>query len=353
MNNSQCVICGKQDLLIFKCNYCHSYYCAEHRLPENHNCSNMPKTGPFHARPFLSSSREQPPINEIPLTHEPFIKNSSGKPSFWKYALFKLLRIIGIFSVLIGAFGGLFALGTNHTEGLMLAIFLFIGGVLLSWYSTFKMHTITVERGVRDANGWDSAIPRRSKWRNKLIFLGVGIIVIFLLLSFFSSLPVTTSDAITGKLYFQTTTSDWDGKSYEIEPYIFSSEEKSNEVWYGTLDVEFISPPLKQSFKITELTFSIYHKLIPSDGKYFTVECRFIDAGGKVQTICTKSATTLKNSRQTTITISFGSSPPQLLPSERLYIIIKKGWVWYWGSSNNPSHIIYKGIPQYKGEPLF
>ncbi|MEN2975442.1 MAG: AN1-type zinc finger domain-containing protein [Candidatus Caldarchaeales archaeon] len=34
----KCSICGREELLPFKCKYCGGYYCAEHRLPEKHNC---------------------------------------------------------------------------------------------------------------------------------------------------------------------------------------------------------------------------------------------------------------------------------------------------------------------------
>lgn len=35
----KCEFCGKEDYLPFKCRYCGGYFCIEHRLPENHNCS--------------------------------------------------------------------------------------------------------------------------------------------------------------------------------------------------------------------------------------------------------------------------------------------------------------------------
>lgn len=34
----KCEFCGKEDYLPFRCRYCKGYFCAEHRLPENHNC---------------------------------------------------------------------------------------------------------------------------------------------------------------------------------------------------------------------------------------------------------------------------------------------------------------------------
>lgn len=34
----KCAVCGKEELLPFKCSYCGEYFCAEHRLPEKHDC---------------------------------------------------------------------------------------------------------------------------------------------------------------------------------------------------------------------------------------------------------------------------------------------------------------------------
>lgn len=37
---AECSYCGKNDLT-FTCNYCKESFCAEHQLPENHDCSNI------------------------------------------------------------------------------------------------------------------------------------------------------------------------------------------------------------------------------------------------------------------------------------------------------------------------
>jgi len=34
----KCQHCGTKEILPFKCPYCNGYFCAEHRLPENHEC---------------------------------------------------------------------------------------------------------------------------------------------------------------------------------------------------------------------------------------------------------------------------------------------------------------------------
>ena len=33
-----CGYCGQKELMGFTCSYCNNYFCAEHRLPEKHDC---------------------------------------------------------------------------------------------------------------------------------------------------------------------------------------------------------------------------------------------------------------------------------------------------------------------------
>jgi len=49
---AKCQHCGKEVVLPFKCAYCNGYFCAEHRLPENHACPES-----WRAR----APREEPP----------------------------------------------------------------------------------------------------------------------------------------------------------------------------------------------------------------------------------------------------------------------------------------------------
>jgi len=39
----KCAYCGKEVLFPFVCTYCGKTFCAEHRLPESHQCPNLPK----------------------------------------------------------------------------------------------------------------------------------------------------------------------------------------------------------------------------------------------------------------------------------------------------------------------
>ncbi len=46
---TKCIICGMEELLPFTCPHCGGQFCAEHRLPENHNCTGAYKTRPTSA----------------------------------------------------------------------------------------------------------------------------------------------------------------------------------------------------------------------------------------------------------------------------------------------------------------
>ena len=39
--SGSCAICGEGTTLPFRCKFCGGLFCADHRLPENHNCSGL------------------------------------------------------------------------------------------------------------------------------------------------------------------------------------------------------------------------------------------------------------------------------------------------------------------------
>ncbi|MEM3579909.1 MAG: AN1-type zinc finger domain-containing protein [Candidatus Bathyarchaeia archaeon] len=43
----KCEQCGKEVDLPFECKFCRGHFCIEHRLPENHNCPNLPPRTPL------------------------------------------------------------------------------------------------------------------------------------------------------------------------------------------------------------------------------------------------------------------------------------------------------------------
>lgn len=39
--NAACGVCKETSMLPFRCKFCSSLYCGEHRLPESHNCESL------------------------------------------------------------------------------------------------------------------------------------------------------------------------------------------------------------------------------------------------------------------------------------------------------------------------
>lgn len=56
----KCEHCRKEVILPYECSFCGHYFCVEHRLPENHNCPNLPP------RTSLGSWK----IEEIPVSKQ-------------------------------------------------------------------------------------------------------------------------------------------------------------------------------------------------------------------------------------------------------------------------------------------
>jgi membrane associated rhomboid family serine protease len=111
-----CSICGKKEMLPYKCKYCGWTYCSEHRLPENHDCPGLEK--------LKTQARESGRIMYQPVS-EPINKRSIGIPGMGRpgispyaipvsrnYSLYIIMACVAAFFLqkLIPAFTGLFLL---------------------------------------------------------------------------------------------------------------------------------------------------------------------------------------------------------------------------------------------------
>jgi uncharacterized protein YkwD len=63
-----CDLRGKEEMIPFTCACCGGNYCAEHRLPENHNCTHLPKTPP----PYLTAYDNRQPSEMPAVRHKRF-----------------------------------------------------------------------------------------------------------------------------------------------------------------------------------------------------------------------------------------------------------------------------------------
>lgn len=93
MNNTQCEICGEEVVLPFKCSYCGGLFCGEHRLPERHNCTDLPKKNPHRKE---RTERYQK-LSEYYEYHSK--KRHSKKRVIKKIVKFSVITIIAIFLI--------------------------------------------------------------------------------------------------------------------------------------------------------------------------------------------------------------------------------------------------------------
>jgi len=98
MNHHQCEICGKKDILTFHCNYCGGYFCAEHRLPERHNCAKLLKKAQWFAKP------SKPTLHAVPSATAYSFSKSRFTLHSLKKTVFALLKFVGfsVFTLITG-----------------------------------------------------------------------------------------------------------------------------------------------------------------------------------------------------------------------------------------------------------
>lgn len=70
-----CSICGKKEMMPYRCKFCGWIYCSEHRLPENHGCTGLER--------LKDQTRQSGRIVYQPVS-EPVKKKKAGFPVFQK-----------------------------------------------------------------------------------------------------------------------------------------------------------------------------------------------------------------------------------------------------------------------------
>jgi hypothetical protein len=98
MTRQPCEVCGKEDLIPFTCSYCGKVFCAEHHLPEKHDCASLPTTSPPYVVEKLEYTRLKKAAEEIrPIT--PFVP-----PRKQQKSKAKVLAILVLFIGIMAAF---------------------------------------------------------------------------------------------------------------------------------------------------------------------------------------------------------------------------------------------------------
>ncbi len=128
----KCQTCGQEAFLPFQCLYCRDHFCANHRLPENHNCPKMDLA--------RVTKREEAMTFKEPSSFE--YKINYGKPYLPKSSIYfgiKELKHLAIGSLLVIGVGlsmGFFSFGISG-QGIM-----FMVGLAIVLTSSFFIHEI-------------------------------------------------------------------------------------------------------------------------------------------------------------------------------------------------------------------
>lgn len=171
-----CSICGKKEMLPYKCKFCGWTYCSEHRLPENHECQGLEK--------LKIRTRESGRIVYQPVS-EPIKKRSIGFPDLGRrspyavpvsrnYSLIIIMICVAVFflQILIPGFTQFFLLipqivmvrpwtiltymflhgGVSHLFFNMLVLF-FFGPILERKIGSMRFLTVYFGAGLLSALG--------------------------------------------------------------------------------------------------------------------------------------------------------------------------------------------------------
>ena len=94
----KCSYCGKEIYLPFKCPYCGQYFCAEHRLPENHACPEIWRAKAPKREVVAGSLQEV--AYSYPITYQTQV--SRGKAIFFSLTELKHIAIGVLLVFMVG-----------------------------------------------------------------------------------------------------------------------------------------------------------------------------------------------------------------------------------------------------------
>ncbi|MGW8289386.1 MAG: AN1-type zinc finger domain-containing protein, partial [Candidatus Bathyarchaeia archaeon] len=69
---AKCQYCGNDVVLPFRCTYCGGFFCAEHRIPERHNCPEAWRAkAPRDAPPVTTQGAPETPSYKYTVSYTP------------------------------------------------------------------------------------------------------------------------------------------------------------------------------------------------------------------------------------------------------------------------------------------
>lgn len=131
----KCQYCDTEETIPFKCPYCNGYFCAEHRLPENHECPEIWRARiPREAAPSVTVRSKTPYEYDISFGPRPTTRAFWFSPTEIRHLVFSALLVMGVgFSMFFDPFDIPASLG--HSQGILI-------GSSLMFVSVFLAHEI-------------------------------------------------------------------------------------------------------------------------------------------------------------------------------------------------------------------
>ena len=114
---AKCNFCGKDVDLPFSCNYCGKKFCAEHRIPEKHDCEAIHKAKPPRAVPkptFKAKIGVKQKLSMIQFTKREFIHLTIGLAVFFVVEASRFIPPFTITGIVIPFLGALLAFGVHE-----------------------------------------------------------------------------------------------------------------------------------------------------------------------------------------------------------------------------------------------
>ena len=127
----KCSYCGKEIYLPFKCPYCGQYFCAEHRLPENHACPEIWRAKAPKREIVARSSQEV--AYSYPLTYQTQV--SRGKTIFFSLTELKHIAIGVLLVFMVGLSPCIYSIRSFKGLGVFVVL-----GLILS--ASFILHEL-------------------------------------------------------------------------------------------------------------------------------------------------------------------------------------------------------------------
>lgn len=124
----KCQYCDTEEILPFKCPYCNGYFCAEHRLPENHKCPEIWRAkAPREAAPHVTVESKTPYEHKITFGPRPTTRTFWFSPTEIKHLAISALLVTAVGLSMVG-------FESSKTEILI--------GSALVFVSVFLLHEI-------------------------------------------------------------------------------------------------------------------------------------------------------------------------------------------------------------------